>query len=1041
MSISAPPLPPPERNYLAARNIIDYINSPSYANDVALQDQIDALTTLVAGGPAVFRGAVLPDAAKEEDLWIKTDENNQLYVCNTTYISGAGAIGNWSAIHDSAAQSTADSAALIAGSATQTVIASEPPDGFTDGWVWVNSGLDETGSYNEANQPYVCISDYAQGLPVASRWANFEQTSDVGAQRLAASAQGAADGKTTTYRSDTSPESADAADRWVDSNNDDSTYFASAAYDKADWDNDVGGVQGIYANRDLYGDSFWLPINDPAARAAAAAASALADGKTVTYYQDALPDSGDLRDLWVETDNSNQVWVCVNAYTSGNGTPSDWEKTTDPAAQAKADLAKLQADRKTITFFQPSVPEGTENSVEGYIDLADTWIDTNDNNAAYICEFRYKAAGTYTDATHAVDDGEVWAIGTAYTTGDIVRYSGVVYTALQATTGDQPDVSPASWDNNGGKTTSASTLEEWRAEQWAATTDKQAQDLAVQAEALADGKSRTIFSSTLPVANALGYTIDVGDQWYETDTKQSWIANTQQVPGEASGAGDAGYWTESADPVAQATADAAIAAVDSKRTTFYTAAPDADTSTKVPGPGATQIPIDPTLWDTVGGAKEGDIWINIDGATVRTRICVNSYLGTGGDLGATTDWNSLALDADSTEYLALQLSDYYKLDGSNALTDPIDFAPVAGQQVFNGLSGVITEGLQVRYGGTQSAPGGPSANADAVPKKYVDDEIIGVVGILGDAAAKGYRTDIRAAGSATDDDAVSELGIRTAINQLDTFADGITVEDTVGDQVVINNTTESDTGGERAAEVLFQGKKIGGALAPQAKIKASSEGVADLRGQLELFTTSGSGTLNQVAKFSSAQILTLYNDLYFNGASRQIHNVDTPSISSDVATKGYVDNASLTPQQFVQGATTGSSTAASQTLTGVVNSTATHLEVDVYFACDGNDRAGAGAFKLVSYLGTTNWWVTGSYLTNAQAAESYGEAAAGGLGGGTGLTLGSNGDMVINISGPLGYIRFNFSGTTNPVLTVGYWDGTAYYAGTHALSVFSRNWA
>lgn len=38
-----------------------------------------------------------------------------------------------------------------------------------------------------------------------------------------------------------------------------------------------------------------------------------------------------------------------------------------------------------------------------------------------------------------------WDIGTAYSTGDLVNYSGAAYVALRSTTGDQPDISPSDW--------------------------------------------------------------------------------------------------------------------------------------------------------------------------------------------------------------------------------------------------------------------------------------------------------------------------------------------------------------------------------------------------------------------------------------------------------------------------------------------------------------------------------------------------------------------------------------------------------------------
>jgi len=98
-------------------------------------------------------------------------------------------------------------------------------------------------------------------------------------------------------------------------------------------------------------------------------AQATADGKVVTFYQDAQPTAEGDGDLWIDTNDGNKL------YRWNLGTTT-WVLIQDSStAIADAASALAASDGKIVSFYQNAAPTATA--------IGDLWFDTNDNNEPY----------------------------------------------------------------------------------------------------------------------------------------------------------------------------------------------------------------------------------------------------------------------------------------------------------------------------------------------------------------------------------------------------------------------------------------------------------------------------------------------------------------------------------------------------------------------------------------------------------------------------------------------------------------------------------
>ncbi len=219
----------------------------------------------------------------------------------------------------------------------------------------------------------------------------------------------------------------------------------------------------------------------------AADAQAAADGKVASFYQSSEPTADGVGDLWVDSDTDRLYrW---------DGT--SWVEIQDEGiGQALSDAATAQgtADSKILTFYQAGEP--TAQSV------GDLWVDTDDQNRLH----RW--------------DGSVWqdvrdaAIGQA-----LAEAAAAQSTADGKIQSFYQDAEPASGMSNGDLW--FDTDDGNRAYRYDGTAWQDAQDSgistalseAADAQATADGKVTTFFTTSTPTAEA------VGDLWYNDSTK------------------------------------------------------------------------------------------------------------------------------------------------------------------------------------------------------------------------------------------------------------------------------------------------------------------------------------------------------------------------------------------------------------------------------------------------------------------------------------------------------------------------------------------
>lgn len=134
--------------------------------------------------------------------------------------------------------------------------------------------------------------------------------------------------KVNTFAQDAIPTSIAAGDLWIDTNDGNKLYRATAAGDTT-----------IAAGH-------WTLFEDL--------------NKTTTFAQAAIPTSTAIGDIWVDTDDGNKQYRAAS-IGADQITAGEW--------------VLIQDQNKTTTFAQDAIPTSTA--------VGDTWVDTNDSNKLY----------------------------------------------------------------------------------------------------------------------------------------------------------------------------------------------------------------------------------------------------------------------------------------------------------------------------------------------------------------------------------------------------------------------------------------------------------------------------------------------------------------------------------------------------------------------------------------------------------------------------------------------------------------------------------
>ena len=149
-----------------------------------------------------------------------------------------------------------------------------------------------------------------------------------------------------------------------------------------------GRLDDAFTEIELKPDKGYVDAAEQQALDAAAAAESLAASKVKTYAQTTAPTAAAVGDLWIDTDDNNQIsrwdgskWVLVRdagiAQTAAE-TAAAMNKAQDALNAAEA--AQAVADGAIRTFYQadPPWPDGSEQDQNV---LGDMWFDTDDGRA------------------------------------------------------------------------------------------------------------------------------------------------------------------------------------------------------------------------------------------------------------------------------------------------------------------------------------------------------------------------------------------------------------------------------------------------------------------------------------------------------------------------------------------------------------------------------------------------------------------------------------------------------------------------------------
>ena len=271
------------------------------------------------GKVTTFFVASPPTAEGTGDLWMDTDDGNKLWRWNGSA---------WVAVQDSAIGTAISNAATAQSTADGKIItfyATSAPTATSVGDLWIDT--------DDGNRLYRA-SATGSGNWVSVRDATIAtaQTAANTAIANAATAQGTADGKVTTFFATSAPTAEGTGDLWMDTDDGNKLYRWSS--------------------------SAWVAVQDGAIATAisnAATAQSTADGKIVTFYQTSAPTATSVGDMWVDTDDKNKLyrasatgtgnWVSVqdstvadNIYTTNTTTIKGGAITANAITVDKIDL-------------------------------------------------------------------------------------------------------------------------------------------------------------------------------------------------------------------------------------------------------------------------------------------------------------------------------------------------------------------------------------------------------------------------------------------------------------------------------------------------------------------------------------------------------------------------------------------------------------------------------------------------------------------------------------------------------------------------------
>jgi hypothetical protein len=422
-------------------------------------------------------------ASDAGDLWVDTNNNMKVWAWSgenwvvaqdwyTANLAGEAAysLAQQALANAAGAQETADGKIV-------TFWQNTPPYNASAGDLWFD--------IDDGYKVYRC--DYKPENEPAV-WSVARDTGIAQAIANAATAQGTADAKSTTYYNvlppgDLGPE--DQGDLWIDTDDNNKLYaWTGAAWVLAqDW-------YSAQEKADTALSTALQALQD------AATALAAAEGKIETFWQASAPSSASEGDLWFDTDDGNKVY----RYTSGQ-----WVSAQDDAiaaALAAASTAQGTADAKAVIYYQNDPPTGL-----GTNDQGDIWVDTNDNNKVYAWTGLMWALiqDWYTANQNATLAANAAATALSAAESRIKSY-------WQASAPSSASEGDLWFDTDDGNKAYRYTSGSWQSAQDSGIATAIAS--AATAQGTADGKSAVYYRDSAPTGLGAG---DQGDLWVDTD--------------------------------------------------------------------------------------------------------------------------------------------------------------------------------------------------------------------------------------------------------------------------------------------------------------------------------------------------------------------------------------------------------------------------------------------------------------------------------------------------------------------------------------------
>ena len=295
--------------------------------------EITNLTSTVNTKAKTFVQTSAPTATAIGDIWIDSDDNNKLY--------RASAVGssNWVAVRDTANDNY-----------PRVFTQASAPTAINTGDLWFDSD-DSNRQYRWDGSNWVQVRDVTSQAAIATE-ATTRASADSANATLITNLTAVVDVKTQTFVQDSAPTAIAVGDLWVDSNDNNKLYRASAV-----------------------GASNWVAVRDT-----------LNDNYPRVFTQTSAPTAVNTGDIWFDTNSTpankqyrwdGSSWEAVRDFvTQAN---LDTEATTRADADTAEALARstlsATVTTKTRTFVQTSAPTATA--------VGDLWIDSDDNNKLY----------------------------------------------------------------------------------------------------------------------------------------------------------------------------------------------------------------------------------------------------------------------------------------------------------------------------------------------------------------------------------------------------------------------------------------------------------------------------------------------------------------------------------------------------------------------------------------------------------------------------------------------------------------------------------